>query len=172
MQTILGWNLTYDPETDRAISPVSRMWSAGWGGYVLFDWDTYFASFMYGLYNQDLAFANAVEVTKGITRRGGFIPNCASAYNIKSEDRSQPPVGSLMVLEIYKRHKERWFLSEVYDELLRWNRWWPTARDGVRFAGLGIGRRAAACGRNLSQLPGGLVRIGPRQFADVRRRAI
>ncbi len=32
MQTILGWNLTYDPENDRAISPVSRMWSANWGG--------------------------------------------------------------------------------------------------------------------------------------------
>ena len=128
MQTILGWNLTYDPENDRAIAPVSRMWSAGWGGYVLFDWDTYFASFMYGLYNQDLAFANAVEVTKGITRRG-FIPNCASAYDIQSDDRSQPPVGSLMVLEIYKRHKEAWFLAEVYDELLRWNRWWPGARD-------------------------------------------
>jgi putative isomerase len=128
MQTILGWNLTYDPENDRAIAPVSRLWSARWGGYVLFDWDTYFASFMYGLYNQDLAFANAVEVTKGITRRG-FIPNCASAYGIQSDDRSQPPVGSLMVLEIYKRHKERWFLEEVYDELLRWNRWWPGARD-------------------------------------------
>jgi hypothetical protein len=128
MQTILGWNLTYDPENDRAISPVSRLWSAGWGGYVLFDWDTYFAAFMYGLYNRDLAFANAVEVTKGITRRG-FIPNCASAYNIQSDDRSQPPVGSLIVLEIYKRHKQNWFLAEVYDELLRWNRWWPTARD-------------------------------------------
>jgi putative isomerase len=128
MQTILGWNLTYDPENDRAIAPVSRMWSAYWGGYVLFDWDTYFASFMYGLYNRDLAFANAVEVTKGITRRG-FIPNAASAYGIQTDDRSQPPVGSLMVLEIYKRHKEKWFLAEVYDELLRWNRWWPGARD-------------------------------------------
>ncbi len=128
MQTILGWNLTYDPENDRAIAPVSRLWSANWGGYVLFAWDTYFASFMYGLYNRDLAFANAVEVTKGITRRG-FIPNCSSAYGIQSDDRSQPPVGSLMVLEIYKRHKERWFLAEVYDELLRWNRWWPGARD-------------------------------------------
>ncbi len=63
MQTILGWNLTYDPENDRAISPVSRQWSANWGGYVLFDWDTYFASFMYSLYNRDLAFANAVEIT-------------------------------------------------------------------------------------------------------------
>ena len=128
MQTILAWNLTYNPENDRVISPVSRMWSANWGGYVLFDWDTYFASFMYALYNQDLAFANAVEVTKGITRRG-FIPNCASAYGIQSDDRSQPPVGSLMVLEIYKRHKQSWFLAEVYDELLRWNRWWPGARD-------------------------------------------
>ena len=128
MQTILGWNLTYDPENDRAISPVSRAWSANWGGYVLFDWDTYFASFMYSLYNRDLAFANAVEVTKGITKRG-FVPNCASAYRIQSDDRSQPPVGSLMALEIYKRHPERWFLAEVYDELLRWNRWWPTARD-------------------------------------------
>ena len=43
---------------------------------MLFDWDTYFASFMYSLYNRDLAFANAVEVTKGITKRG-FIPNSA-----------------------------------------------------------------------------------------------
>jgi hypothetical protein len=28
---------------------------------------------MYSLYNRDLAFANAVEVTKGITKRG-FVP--------------------------------------------------------------------------------------------------
>jgi hypothetical protein len=125
MQTILGWNLTYDPENNRAISPVSRGWSANWGGYVLFDWDTYFASFMYSLYNRDLAFANAVEITKSITK-GGFIPNAASAFHIHTDDRSQPPVGSLIAMEIYKRHPERWFLAEVYDELLRWNRWWPT----------------------------------------------
>jgi putative isomerase len=128
MQTILGWNLTYDPENSRAISPVSRGWSANWGGYVLFDWDTYFASFMYSLYNRDLAFANAVEITKSITKRG-FIPNAASAYDIRTDDRSQPPVGSLIAMEIYKRYPERWFLAELYEELLRWNRWWPTARD-------------------------------------------
>jgi putative isomerase len=128
MQTILAWNLVYDPENDRAISPVSRLWNANWGGYVLFDWDTYFAAFMYSLYDGDLAIANAVEVTKGWTRRG-FVPNFASAYGLKSEDRSQPPVGSLMTLEIYKRHRKAWFLEEVYEELLSWNRWWPGARD-------------------------------------------
>ena len=128
MQTILAWNLVYDPENDRAISPVSRLWNANWGGYVLFDWDTYFAAFMYSLYSEDLAIANAVEVTKGWTKRG-FVPNFASAYGLKSEDRSQPPVGSLMALEIFKRHRKAWFLEEVYEELLTWNRWWPGARE-------------------------------------------
>jgi hypothetical protein len=128
MQTILAWNLVYDPENERAISPVSRLWNANWGGYVLFDWDTYFASFMYSLYDEDLAYANAVEVTKGWTR-AGFVPNFASAYRLKSEDRSQPPVGSLMTLAIYERHRKAWFLQEVYDELLAWNRWWPGARE-------------------------------------------
>jgi neutral trehalase len=83
---------------------------------------------MYSLYDEDLAYANAVEVTKGWTR-GGFVPNFASAYRLKSEDRSQPPVGSLMALAIYERHRRGWFLREVYDELLAWNRWWPGARE-------------------------------------------
>jgi neutral trehalase len=127
MQTILAWNLVYDPENDRAISPVSRQWNANWGGYVLFEWDTYFASFMYSLYAEDLAYANAVEMAKSWTRRG-FVPNFASAYRLKSEDRSQPPVGSLVTLEVFRRHRKTWFLEEVYDELLSWNRWWPGAR--------------------------------------------
>jgi putative isomerase len=128
MQTILAWNLVYDPENGRVISPVSRLWNVNWGGYVLFDWDTYFAAFMYSLYDEDLAYANAVEVTKGWTRRG-FVPNFTSAYGLKSEDRSQPPVGSLVALEIYERHRKPWFLEEVYEELLAWNRWWPRARE-------------------------------------------
>ena len=46
-----------------------------------------------------------------------------------SWDRSQPPIGSTVILNIYKRYPEKWFLTEVYDELLRWNRWWPKNRD-------------------------------------------
>lgn len=128
MQSVLAWNLLYDPENDRAVTPVSRLWAATWGGCVLFDWDNYFASFMYSLYDKDLAYANAVEITKSITR-AGFVPNFHSAYGLASEDRSEPPVGSLIALEIYRRHKDRWFLEEVYPELLSWNRWWAKARS-------------------------------------------
>jgi putative isomerase len=128
MQTILAWNAIYDAGNTRVISPVSRWWNAGWGGYVLFDWDTYFASYMYSLFNKDLAYANAVEITKSITP-GGFIPNYSSPAGNISWDRSQPPVGSFVVNQIYKRYRETWFLREVYDELLSWNRWWPGHRQ-------------------------------------------
>ena len=128
MQTILSWNVIYDAGNARVISPVSRWWNAGWGGFVLFDWDTYFASFMYSLFNKDLAYANAVAITKSITP-GGFIPNYSAPHGNVSWDRSQPPVGSYIVNEIYKRYRERWFLEEVYEELLSWNRWWPAHRE-------------------------------------------
>lgn len=128
MQTILAWNSIYDAPNHRIITPVSRNWNKGWNGFVLFDWDTYFASYMLSLFNKDLAYANAIEITKAITF-SGFIPNYSSPFGNTSWDRSQPPVGSTVILEIYKRYKEKWLLKEVYDELLSWNRWWPAHRD-------------------------------------------
>lgn len=127
MQTILAWNAIYDAPNNRVITPVSRNWSNGWGGFVLFDWDTYFASYMLSLFNKDLAYANAIEITKAITP-DGFIPNYQSPFGNTSWDRSEPPVGSLIILEIYRKYKEKWFLTEVYDELLTWNRWWAQKR--------------------------------------------
>jgi putative isomerase len=128
MQTIMAWNVIYDPEKDRMITPVSRMWNTGWGGYVLFCWDNYFASYMYTAVSRRHALANAIEITNEITENG-FVPNFAAAGNIKSRDRSQPPVGSMMVKEIYRAYPEKWFLAEVFDKLLTWNRWWPEHRD-------------------------------------------
>ena len=118
MQTVLAWTTIYDPDNNRVINPVSRTFSNDW---VLFDWDTYFASYMLALDNKDLAYANAIAMTKDITTRG-FVPN-VSQPGQKSEDRSEPQVGSIIIREIYKKYKEKWFLQEVYNELLRWNRW-------------------------------------------------
>ena len=129
MQGVLAWNSIYDPESNRVITPVSRWWNASiWSGFVLFDWDTYFAAYMMSLFSRDLAYANAVEMTKAITRKG-FIPNYIAAHNNFTGDRSQPPVGSLVVHQIYKQYQEKWFLEEVFDELLSWNRWWVEHRS-------------------------------------------
>ena len=127
LHTVLAWNTIYDPVNDRVITPVSRNWSASAGGWVLFEWDTYFAAYMLALDNKDLAYSNALAITKEITQRG-FVPNVVHP-GYKSEDRSQPPVGVLIIKEIYKKYGEKWFLQEVFNNLLSWNRFWANNRD-------------------------------------------
>jgi len=127
MQTVLAWNVIYEPTNDRVITPVSRGWSVGWEGWILFEWDTYFAAYMHSVNNKELAYANVIAITSEITDRG-FVPNFASSRN-KSEDRSQLPVGSFVVREIFRKYREDWFVEEVFDDLLTWNRWWPDNRD-------------------------------------------
>ena len=127
MKTCLAWDTIYEPEHDRICSPVSRLWNIGWGGYVLFDWDTYFAALMASVENKELAQLNAIAITDEVTERG-FIPNFGAAHNLKSRDRSQPPVGSHVCLEIYKKWPEKWFLEKVYPTFMGWNRWFAEHR--------------------------------------------
>lgn len=127
MKTCLAWDTIYEAEHDRICSPVSRIWNNNWGGYVLFDWDTYFAALMASVENKELAQLNAIAITDEVTERG-FIPNFGAANDLKSRDRSQPPVGSFVCMEIYKKWPEKWFLERVYPILLGWNRWFSTHR--------------------------------------------
>lgn len=128
IETTLGWDTTYEPSKGRVVSPVSRDWSVNWGGYVIFDWDTFFAATMASIGDRDLAYANAIETLHESTAEG-FVPNFARAGGWKSSDRSEPPVGAITVLGIYNKFHERWFLEEAYPYLKRWNDWWPQHRD-------------------------------------------
>jgi neutral trehalase len=77
--------------------------------------------------NRDLAYANAIEITREITE-SGFVPNFATVCDLTSYDRSQPPVGAMIVLGLYRTFGDRWLLELLFDDLLRWNRWWDSAR--------------------------------------------
>lgn len=134
MQSVLAWDNIYDPSIRKVITPVSRNWNVNWshhpefGGFVLFCWDTYFAGMMLAMDNKELAYANVVEITNSITE-AGFVPNFYSGNDLKSRDRSQPPVGSLAVWTIYEKYREKWLLELLYDKLLTWNRWWDRNRN-------------------------------------------
>jgi hypothetical protein len=128
IETTLGWDTIYDPTKSRVISPVSRSWSVGWGGYVLFDWDTFFASTLASIGDKDLAYANAMEILNEETPQG-FVPNYARPGGWKSVDRSEPPVGAVTVLGLYETFHDRWFLADTFEPLMRWNRWWAEHRD-------------------------------------------
>jgi putative isomerase len=127
IETVLGWDTIYDPAANRVLSPVSRIWSQQWGGYVVFDWDTFFAGTLAAIGNRDLAYANVLEVLAEATP-AGFVPNYARAGGWKSWDRSEPPVGALTILDLYRRFGDRWLLDQSYAALLKWNRWWPAHR--------------------------------------------
>ena len=127
IETTLGWDTIYEPEKGRVVSPVSRVWSVHWGGYVVFDWDTFFAADMASIGDRDLAYADAVETLRESTREG-FVPNYARAGNWKSSDRSEPPVGAATVLHLYQKFGDRWLLSQAFPALLRWNEWWDEHR--------------------------------------------
>lgn len=128
MQICLAWDTLYDPFMDRVISPVSRVWSCGCGGWVLFDWDTYFAAWMASLENKELAYANAIAITEMVTDEG-MIPGMTRANGLKTRDRSQPPVGSLTVRVLCDKFNETVLAEKLFDVLLGWNRWWPKYRD-------------------------------------------
>lgn len=135
IQSVVGWNIFYDAFNDRGIASVSRIWNEAWGGYIIFDWDTYFIALLASIDDKELAYANVFAITSSITD-GGFIPNVAATYQ-KSNDRSQPPVGSMVVKLIYDQYGEKWLLEEVYDELLAWNRWWAEHRDNEGYLSWG-----------------------------------
>jgi len=128
IETTLGWDTIFEPEGRRVISPVSRIWSVDRGGYVLFDWDSFFASTMAAIGDRDLAYANAIETLRGATPQG-FVPNYSRSGGWKTFDRSEPPVGSITVFSMYQQFHDRWFLEETFRPLLDWNLWWAQHRD-------------------------------------------
>ncbi|MCR5041977.1 MAG: hypothetical protein K6C36_07780 [Clostridia bacterium] len=127
MRSCLAWNTVYDPEHDRICTPVNRNWSEGNGGYVLFEWDTFFAALMCGMDNRELALLNAFAITDEMTD-DGFVPNFAVSNGGKSRDRSQPPVGAMTVLRLWERFREDWFVKEMFAPLYRWNTWFHERR--------------------------------------------
>ena len=128
VQAGIAWNLIYEPKHDRVVSTVGRLWNEEYGGYCLFGWDNFFLAYVSSLFSKDLAYSNIIDHLHGKTE-GGFIPNDNRGNGSKSYDRSQPPVGSIMVKEIYKAYPSEWFLTATFDDLLDWNRWWQNERD-------------------------------------------
>jgi len=140
IESVMGWDTFFDPSKSRVISPVSRLWSTSWGGYVLFDWDTFFAASLAATGNRNLAYADAIETLQESTP-AGFVPNYARAGGWKSFDRSEPPVGAITVLELYRKFHDGWFLRDTFDPLLRWNRWWDEHREHNGYLVLGTDAR-------------------------------
>ena len=102
--------------------PVSRQWdfvkhpvNLDWG-YVIFDWDNIFATYMTSLSSKALAYSNFIQVIRSKTAMG-FVPNY-SAGGTKSIDRTEPPIGAKVMLEMYTKFQDLWLVELLFDDLL------------------------------------------------------
>lgn len=127
----ISWNTIYDPSRSRVLTTVSRLWNVGKrGGYALFCWDQFFNALLAARSSKEIAYINVVEMLRALTPEG-FVPNVEQGTGRRTFDGSQPPVGSLVVRELYRIFGDRWLLEETFDALLSWNRWWwRVRRDG------------------------------------------
>ena len=82
---------------------------------------------MASLKDKHLAYSNLIAMTLSRTK-AGFVPNYADGTGLRSEDRSQPPVGSAMLREVYRIHKDKWLVEFLYPMLLQWNVWFAAYR--------------------------------------------
>ena len=114
VQSGVAWNVIYEPVHDRVVSTVGRLWNEEYGGYCLFGWDNFFLAYITAMSDRELGLANVIEHLRGATEEG-FVPNDNRGNGSKSFDRSQPPVGSIMVREILKIYPEKWFLETVFE---------------------------------------------------------
>lgn len=90
------------------------------------DWDNFFASLLSGLDNRDIAYSNLFQVVKSKTA-AGFIPNWSTG-GLKSQDRSEPPVGAKVLHELYRKYNDKWIVEALFDDLLDWNNWFMENR--------------------------------------------
>jgi len=128
------WNYVYVPTEFGTIFPVSRSWnfiknsSLSGFNYVLFDWDNFFASFLASADEdaKNASYSNLIQIVKSRTSKG-FVPNF-SAGGDKSIDRTEPPVGAMILKEIYMKYKDDWIVELLFPNLLTWNDWFLRER--------------------------------------------
>lgn len=79
-----------------------------------------------GLDNKDIAYSNLFQVVKSKTV-AGFIPNWSTG-GAKSQDRTEPPVGAKVLLELFRKYHDKWIVEALFDDLLDWNDWFMERR--------------------------------------------
>ncbi len=116
------WNTLYVPALGLEFPSISRHWAKEFGGWVVGEWDCFFGSLLTNLEDtaQTSASVRAILLSQS---PNGVVPNIDGGSGT-SPDRSQPPVGSYIVLKNYEHNQDREVLEWAYPRLKRWHEWW------------------------------------------------
>ena len=142
LTSVINWCACWDQVNKRAYTPITRAWIDNYMVKIGFDraargpllglWDNLFNALLHSIESKGLAEGNIESVLADSALIDGEYPPNYIASSVRSGDRSQPPIGSLVVWKVYQRFGNYQFLKWVYPRLKKWHLWWKKYRDGNR----------------------------------------
>ena len=131
MADIMGWNTIWDSVNHRPYITCSRNWDLKkFGGFGFWLNDTAINAFIVSQFDPDQARENLAMLLSAVTPEGNL--PCIMTGNDAWVDRTQTPIISFIVWQIYLRTGNRLFIDMAYETLARNNAWIRQARDGNR----------------------------------------
>lgn len=83
---------------------------------------------MAGLFDKNIAYSNLFVLVRSKTP-DGFVPNWSTAGGIRrTGDRTEPPVGAKVLLELYRKYNDSWIVEALWEDLAEWNDWFIRER--------------------------------------------
>jgi hypothetical protein len=119
--------IVYLPPLRNISGTISRGWCLP-QSCIFFEWDTFFNSLLLSVNDRSASSWLMRRQLAGIFHfqmPDGLVCNYYDWHrNIKSIDRSEPPVAAMCVWQEYQRWPNKRFLKEFYKPLVRYHHWW------------------------------------------------
>jgi len=142
VSSVMNWCAVWDQLHDRPYTPISRAWIDEYMVRIGFDraargpliglWDNLFNALLHSLDSRELAEANVRAVLDDSALIDGEYPPNYIVSTFRSGDRSQPPIGALVVWKLFRKFENLDFMKWAYPRLKKWHQWWKEKRDGNR----------------------------------------
>ena len=126
--SVVSWNHVFDSKNARPYTCLSRNWNTKkFGGFGIWLNDILFNALLWGLFDKQKAIENIQAVMVWQTDTGNF--PCLVTGNDQWLDRSQPPIGTWVVWNLWKRWKDDSFIHNYFYALLKNHEWWWNERS-------------------------------------------
>ncbi len=125
------WMSLYQPGKHRLYTPAGRRWifpdpDGSPDHWTIFEWDSFFNALEVSVESNK----HAADILKSVLETqypNGNIPNWRGRFGGAS-DRSQPPVGSFVVLKYFLKTGNQELLQFAYPILVKWHAFWKEPR--------------------------------------------
>lgn len=123
----LFWMILYQPDHHRLYTPAGRRWifpqpNGAPDHWTIFEWDSFFNALEVSIESA----RHVRDIVKAVLETqypNGNIPNWRSRFG-GTPDRSQPPIGSYVVLKLFGKLGDLDLLEFAYPYLKKWHSFW------------------------------------------------